>query len=477
MTPASRESIFHRMLDEVFGAGTSDLPVQRARESNRRFVRGLDLLTFDESARATGRRLTAFEAYDAYGMTKLREVARDGSAIISDAPGAAGNVLRSRREALGLELRTVANKSSLPVAIVEALERSSRRPIREYERVARVLGLDERLLSFRPVPEGNERVAVRLRLLADEGVSLSPSAVASLAEAAWVAMTQLRLEEALGLLRPPDFAKSDDYGGWGRPAFAVGYELADEVRDALALGVDPIPSMRDLVERQLGLPVIQVDLDGPIAGATVQVGDRRAIVVSLRGLNANPLVRRSTLAHEVAHVLFDPTQNLEDLRVDEYEEIQGRPDERPDPVEQRANAFAVQLLAPQHEAVRRYKEHGDLYGSVLDHFGISFTAGRFQVWNGMARSVPIDSIHAANHPPEPDWEGREAFTLTYHPIRELAGKPARAGRFSAIALRAASVGVVSWDTVAEWLGCSEDTAMGALTEMAGLFREVFEPQR
>ena len=461
-----------RLLQAVFGPGEATNPQDRARESSRGFVRGLDLLTFDESPKATGRRLTAMEALQAYGMRTLYEVAVDGSAIISANQAAAGKVLGERRTQLDLPRRTVASKTGLAPEVIDALERSSRRPVREYERVARVLGLDERSVSFRPVPEGNERVAVRLRSLADDSPSLSPSSVANLAEAAWVAMTQIRLETDLGLHQSVQFEHSSDYG-FGRPAYTAGYELADRFRRDLGLGRLPIPSMRQLAEVRLGIPVIQAQLDERIAGATVESSGRRAIVLNIDGLNGDALVRRSTMAHEIGHLVFDPSQRLEDLRVDEYGELEQRPDTRADPVEQRANAFAVQLLAPQDEAIERYSANQDLFTSVLDYFGVSFTAGRYQIWNGLERSVRLEDIRAPNRRPEPDWDARESFTLTYHPIRELARRPSRAGRFSAVVIRSAKEGLISWDTASEMLHCSEQEARDSVDEMTDLYVEVF----
>jgi Zn-dependent peptidase ImmA (M78 family) len=381
-----KEARRDRMLEAVFGPGTSSDASERARQSRRLFVRGLDLLTVDESERATGRRLTAWEAYSAYGFQKLWEVVTAGAAIISDSPDAAGRVLRERRAQLDIPVRTVASKSGLTPEVVEGLERSVQRPVREYERVARVLGLDERVLSFRATPQGNEKLTVRLRTLAEERASLSPTSVASLAEAAWVAMTQIRLEAELGLTTTaPIFETSSDYGFYGHPAYEIGYELADEFRDVLDLGTEPILSMRELVEERLHIPVIQVPMDERIAGATVESAGRRAVVLNIQGLNSDALVRRSTMAHEVGHLLFDPSQHLDDLRVDEYEELDQRAETRSDPVEQRANAFAVQLLAPQRTAVERFEKSGDLFDGVLDYFGLSFTAGRYQVWNGLGR--------------------------------------------------------------------------------------------
>jgi len=63
-----------QMLDAVFGPGPGTTPEERAAQSKQIFVRGLDLLTFDHSAKARGRRLTAQEALEAYEFDKLCEV-------------------------------------------------------------------------------------------------------------------------------------------------------------------------------------------------------------------------------------------------------------------------------------------------------------------------------------------------------------------------------------------------------------------
>ncbi len=477
-TTNDRDQRRERLLTEIFGSGEGADPLARARQSSQIFVRGLDLLTLDTSDRATGRRLTAVEAYRAYGISKLQEAVREGSAIISATPDAAGRVLRERREQLGITKRVVAARSGLQERIIDALEESRRRPVREYERAARVLGLDERQLSFQAMPKGNENVAVRLRTLADERPSLDSSSVISLAEASWVAMTQIRLEEELGLREggaENALARwqSESPGDYTFPPYRVGYAHADELRREFDLGDSPIPSMRAFVEKRLGIPVVQTDLHSSIAGATVESAGRRAIVLNINGQNRNPFVLRSTLAHEVGHLLFDRPDLLQELRVDNYDELERRPDAINDFVEQRANAFGIQLLAPQGAAVEQYLRRRELNIDVLDVFGVSFTAGRYQVWNGMDRKEPLDTIGQYSPHIEADWEARERYTVDYHPIRQLAAAPSRAGRFSAVVVRSAGEGIVSWDTAAEWLLCEPGDVQSSADAVAELFDDVF----
>ncbi len=464
-----------RVLDRVFGPGAETDLEARADASTREFVRSIDQLAY-ASEGARGRRLTAREALDAYGLDVLREVADEGSALLAKDPDAAGRVIRERRAQLDLGLDRVAQGAALSSVVVEAIEQSKRRPVKEYERVARVLGLDERMISFRSEPVGNERIAMRLRSLQHmPRTGLSAPTVSALAEAAWVASTQIRLERELGLDgRGTRFEHSLDYGAPGWPPYRAGYELAARVREQLQLGNDPIPSLRDLCEQRLNVPVIQTELGSDFAGATVDASGCRAVVLNLSGRNREVFVRRATLAHELCHILFDPPERLEDLRVDRYDDLDRPVDQVADPVEQRANAFGVELIAPQSAAVRRYQvsPHEPL-ADVIQHFGLSFTAARYQVWNGLDRRIAFSSLTAPNAAPDPTWEAREAYTVDYHPIRTLARRPSRAGRFSALTLRAATQRCISWDTAAEWLDAPVDEIRAALPAVRSLFPDVF----
>src|SRR5207247_2363851 len=155
--------------------------------------------------------------------------------------------------------------------------------------------------------------------------------------------------------------------------------------------------------RQFQIPVIQARLGDQVAGATLDVGGRRVIVVGVGGRNEDPFVLRSTLAHELGHLLYDPQQELRCLRVDEYEQFDRRPDEITDPV----------------------------------------------------------------------WEARERYTTVYHPIRSLADHPARAGRFSAVVLRAAQIELISWDTAGEWLLCDGEEVRQAASAIQSLYPDLF----
>lgn len=460
------------VLRAVFGEGPGRTAEDRARGSSRRYIRSLDQLA-EHHGRGNGRQLTALEAFDAYGLEVLMEVAQEGSALLCAGRTAAGDVLRGRRELLGLERKQLARFAGLPVEQVEAAEGSKRLSMRIYERIAQVLGLDERQVSVAAEPVGNDKLAVRLRTLDQEEGALTPAVVAGISEAAWVIMVQARLERLLGLHRQPSRFVSADYGRPGVPAFRRGYELARRLRETLSLGEDPLPSLRRLAEDTLGIPIIQTELGDSIAGVTVEVGDARAIVINLSGRNRLVYVRRATIAHELGHLLHDPRNRLKTLRVDAYDALERPPDQLPDVVEQRANAFAIELLAPQAAVVALYEQTDeDPLRTVMDEFGVSFTAARYQIWNGLERSVPLESITTRSRQPPSHWEAQEAFTVDYHPIHDL--RSSRAGRFSALVVRAEAEGLITGDTAMEWLGVrSLDELRDAREPLRDLFPTVF----
>ncbi len=468
------------MLDEVFDSGPGDTPETRAHNSERAYVRSLSQIA-EYTPEAKGRKLSASEALDAYGLSVLREVASEGTALLCESPRAAGRLVERRRKLLGLDTRHVAKTAGVTRESVERLESGQRIPIRQAERVARALGLDERKLSWKAeAPAENERVAVRLRTIGDDEVLLTAHAVSAIAEASWVAATQLRLQHKLGILpQHHGIVRSTDYGGPGRPAFKHGYSLAADAREKLGLGLEnPLESLRELAEVKLGIPVIQVEMGSDIAGATIDIGGQRAIILNLDGQNRNALVRRSTMAHELGHLLYDPPGNLESLRVDEYDQLDYQPTQVHDPVEQRANAFGAEFIAPRSAVAAHYEKAvgGRVDSShalldVMNHFGISHTVARYQLCNGLGIPLEPLPLPGGSRPELKKWDAVEGYTVNYHPLERL--KSSRVGRFSAVVVRAARERHISWDSAAEMLECEEAALQEAMEAIAELFPAVF----
>lgn len=121
------------------------------------------------------------------------------------------------------------------------------------------------------------------------------------------------------------------------PAVRAGRDKAQAVRYGLDLGGAPIRDLFGFIERHFGVLVARQPMpDGP-EGALMRHGDRWLIAINTW---ENFLARqRFTAAHELGHYLFDGDR--QPIVIDEN--VYGRPG---NPVEIRANAFAVHLLLP-----------------------------------------------------------------------------------------------------------------------------------
>lgn len=422
------------------------------------FVRGrIQLAPFFADKEATGHRLKAYEAREAYGSATLEEAIEFGSAVLASEQGAAASSLRRQREELGVTADDAERVLRLPVSQLESDE--SGLPIQLFEKLALKLGLDERLLSFDLDAGADRELGVRLKTLqAEPQTQLSSTVVLHFAEAASIIRIQNRLTRWLELpLLWDGFERLADYGDYANPAFKIGYDLAGKARKQLGLGNQPISSMRDLVEERLGIPVLQRALPPRIAGATVSNGADRGVIINTVGRNSSVWVRRATLAHELEHLLFDPEQQMGSVRVDSYDETDLDPETKKfsDFVEQRANAFAIEFLAPAdqvRELVKPPFAEEDI-AAVMETFGISFTAARYHVANCYWRQYDTPT-HIANIQPSETWNAAEDYALDYFRPDEVPHN--RRGRFAGIVAACYQRGLISSDTAALYLECTVD---------------------
>lgn len=440
----------------VFGGEATGTTLrEHASTSSRQFVRSQDHLSLWKEG-AKGRILSALQAFDAFGFPKLIEAVEFGTAVLPPDQSEPATTLKTRREALGLTAENVAQAAGVThIEVQDSENPRSRVPIRLLERICASLGLDERLIGFEKGAGGDSVLAVRLKTLGSQTPGLPPRIVSQLAEASWVARTQSRLESDLTIQGRISIQNSPDsnYGSAGYPAWQHGYWLASKTRQLIGLANDePIHSMRDLCSR-LGFPVIQAQLPGQFAGATVANMDRRAIVVNTEGFNSNVWVRRATLAHELAHLLWDPDERLQRLRVDEYTLIQSSPwDISTDYVEARANAFSVEFLAPAAAIEKTFNqaESNDAgVRNVMHRFGISATAAKYHIWNTTGRKIALEELIVHDVNPGDEWLGPEDFTLDYFPIKSTPAL--RRGEFSAAVVASEMRGMISEDTASSYL--------------------------
>lgn len=113
----------------------------------------------------------------------------------------------------------------------------------------------------------------------------------------------------------------------------IGREAAEEYRKQLGLGTYPVGNLARLIENELGIGVAYVQGAEPGHGMTMSDGKRTLIAV---GCTPHPLRMRSTLAHELGHVVLESVDlYLRDQKI-------GARDSR----EIQADAFARHFLLP-----------------------------------------------------------------------------------------------------------------------------------
>lgn len=130
-----------------------------------------------------------------------------------------------------------------------------------------------------------------------------------------------------------------------REAFADGYRLANRIRALLGNEAGPIADVRLLLEDVFDVLVLAEPLKTRrVHALTVKDNVHGAVVVVVNAKSErfqNPQAVRVDLAHELAHVLFDPPNGDVNLVVDEADDTDSARH-----VEQRARAFAAELLMP-----------------------------------------------------------------------------------------------------------------------------------
>ncbi|MFF0532469.1 ImmA/IrrE family metallo-endopeptidase [Nocardia amikacinitolerans] len=132
-------------------------------------------------------------------------------------------------------------------------------------------------------------------------------------------------------------------------AESEGKDAAERFREEHDLGSQPVGDLVTLIEQTVGADVAVLDTEVDQHGMTMRRGDGGRVYIAV-AKTPHPMRQRSTLAHELGHVVFDDWAT------------HPRVDSR-DPIESRANAFARHLLVPV-EGVRNLVAHQH-FGSEL----------------------------------------------------------------------------------------------------------------
>ena len=153
----------------IFGPGIQGLSAEEAaRNSSRVFVRSEgQLAVYEASRKPTGHKLTAWEAYSAFGVDVLEEAIEYGSAILKRTRNSTVHALKNRREQQLASLTdSVEGAAKVTEGDVATAELSPHElPFSHLARIAFALGLDERQLAFNVESGGDSNLAYRLRTL------------------------------------------------------------------------------------------------------------------------------------------------------------------------------------------------------------------------------------------------------------------------------------------------------------------------
>ena len=423
----------------------------------------------------TGHKMTAWEAWSAYGSVVVDEAIENSGAVLRKTKETPESGLRNRCSNLGISWSTAAEVAGLSGEEATCSEDSSSRvPIKTLGAVAFALGLDERFLSYREDCGDDSGLANRLstlRQLPDgDPDRVSGRATAAIAECVSVMRVQNRLQHWLGKsCEATSFRTSDDYGGNSAAARRTGYRLAEHVRNKLGLGVGRIDSMKDLVEGRLGIPIVSTELPDAVAGATLSCVDHtgkefRGVLVNSIGLNQDVWVSRVTLARELGHALFDSAERIEHVKVAHH--LGGSEDETTgqDVVKQRADAFALAFLAPMEEVKRMapLPLNRHRVSRIMQHFGMCETAARHRIASCYSWDVP--NVPTALSSAVPTSQDVQAENLVWDGSLPCTVKESRRGQFAEVVFDSYKGSLISEDTAALYLGCSAEDFAGSAAE-------------
>lgn len=244
-------------------------------------------------------------------------------------------------------------------------------------------------------------------------------------------------------------------------------ELADSVRSALGLGIEPIPDVKALVEDSFDVDVSVQPLEGKVAGMLLRdASSEDGLVMALVNSDC-PLGRqRLTCAHELGHFLFADGAD-EFVHTDYFSESGTE-------LEQRANWFALDLLLPPaaiRRAVHAYAgpveaKAASLVGLLAADYGLSVeaTANRLAHLNVISKA---DCSQIKGTTPK-----REVLELVgrgeeYDEAQAAKGVVAPPSRTLDVALNAYQTGLVGVGAIAELLGTKDHVALVGDLEEAG----------
>lgn len=352
--------------------------------------------------------------------------------------------LRHARESAGWTVEAMARLVGLTASEIARLERGEAAPaFRTLKRYARIFGT--RVDRFFESGGAASPTTLLFRSAAEHGADLGAvltgDDLATLGDFLASVADVAELERSLG--EPPAEVPKLESADLTDPEWPQGQEFAARAREALGLGLDPIPSMRALLEDRLrwSLSFVTPDELAPVLQGASTIEPRPAILVNLVEGPESWWRTRVSLAHEMCHILYDSRTIARPYLISPQGELQGRREwaivDRFRGLERRANAFAVHFLAPS-AAIRAVvgglaPDSEPAIDVVCEAFGI----GRTVAVRRLGHEYRI-SEEAQNHLIE---RGSDTAPAKHHPDASIASG-LRRGRLEHLVDRAFSARMI-----------------------------------
>jgi Zn-dependent peptidase ImmA (M78 family) len=235
-----------------------------------------------------------------------------------------------------------------------------------------------------------------------------------------------------------------------------GAAAAEAFRRSNHLGVQPIGDLITVIEQATKIDVAILDVGPDEHGLTMRDPERDAVFIGVARTD-RPMRQRSTLAHELAHALFDDCADSEPL------DLSRRSDE-----EIRADAFARHLLLPI-EALRGFLSPGK--AEPVTRAALSDVVQRFLVSPQIA-AIVLQQAGYIDEETKKSWfdctspmlATRYGWLDQYQALAADANRHRTPQRLLSRAIAGYELGVLPAQTIATLLGLSLDRAETVLRD-------------
>jgi Zn-dependent peptidase ImmA (M78 family) len=237
-------------------------------------------------------------------------------------------------------------------------------------------------------------------------------------------------------------------------AESMGRKAAERFRKEHHLGVQPLGDLVTLIEQITGIDVAVLDAGPDEHGLTMRDPHHGTVVIGV-ARTRNPMRQRSTLAHEVGHVMFEDCADGEakDWSVRTPEEI-------------RADAFARHLLVPIPGLRQFLASRGPVTISTL-----SAVVQRFLISPAMA-AITLHQAGYVDEARKQEWMSvstpqlvvRFGWSDQYQALQADADRRRAPQRLLARAVRGYEQGVISAQAIATLRGVPLDVAQADLRD-------------